>query len=95
MNNYILSYYQQIRDGTITAGRWVRVLYEFIIRGLEEKRFFYSPKKAAAAIRFVENFCHHHEGALAPQLIRLELWQKALLSLIFGIVDEDGLRQFP
>ena len=94
MNNYILSYYQQIRDGTITAGRWVRVLYEFIIRGLEEKRFFYSPKKAAAAIRFVENFCHHHEGALAPQLIRLELWQKALLSLIFGIVDEDGLRQF-
>ena len=94
MNNYILSYYQQIRDGTITAGRWVRVLYEFIIRGLEEKRFFYRPKKAAAAIRFVENFCHHHEGALAPQLIRLELWQKALLSLIFGIVDEDGLRQF-
>ena len=94
MNNYILSYYQQIRDGTITAGRWVRVLYEFIIRGLEEKRFFYSPKMAAAAIRFVETFCHHHEGALAPQLIRLELWQKALLSLIFGIVDEDGLRQF-
>lgn len=94
MNNYILTYYQQIRDGTITAGRWVRVLYDFIIRGLEEKRFFYSPKKAAAAIRFIENFCHHHEGALAPQLIKLELWQKALLSLIFGIVDEDGLRQF-
>ena len=94
MNNYILTYYQQIRDGTVTVGRWVRVLYEFIIRGLEEKRFFYSPKKAAAAIRFIENFCHHHEGVLAPQLIRLELWQKALLSLIFGIVDEDGLRQF-
>ena len=94
MNNYILAYYQQIRDGTITAGRWVRILYEFIIRGLEEKQFYYNPKKAAAAIRFLENFCHHHEGALAPQLLRLELWQKALLSLIFGIVDEDGLRQF-
>lgn len=94
MNNYILTYYQQISDGTVTVGRWVRLLYEIIIKGLEEKRFFYSQKKAAAAIRFIENFCHHHEGALAPQLIKLELWQKALLSIMFGIVDESGMRQF-
>lgn len=94
MNNYILTYYQQISDGTVTVGRWVRLLYETIIKGLEEKRFFYSQKKAAAAIRFIENFCHHHEGALAPQLIKLELWQKALLSIMFGIVDESGMRQF-
>ena len=94
MNNYILAYYQQIREGTVTVGKWVRLLYELIIRGIQEQRFTYSQKKATAAIRFVESFCHHHEGALAPQLIRLELWQKALLSLIFGIVDEDGLRQF-
>ena len=94
MNNYILTYYQQISDGTVTVGRWVRLLYEIIIKGLEEKRYFYSQKKAAAAIRFIENFCHHHEGALAPQLIKLELWQKALLSIMFGIVDESGMRQF-
>lgn len=94
MNNYILTYYQQISDGTVTVGRWVRLLYETIIKGLEEKRYFYSQKKAAAAIRFIENFCHHHEGALAPQLIKLELWQKALLSIMFGIVDESGMRQF-
>lgn len=94
MNNYILTYYQQISDGTVTVGRWVRLLYEIIIKGLEEKQYFYSQKKAAAAIRFIENFCHHHEGALAPQLIKLELWQKALLSIMFGIVDESGMRQF-
>lgn len=94
MNNYILTYYQQISDGTVTVGRWVRLLYEIIIKGLEEKRYFYSQKKAAAAIHFIENFCHHHEGALAPQLIKLELWQKALLSIMFGIVDESGMRQF-
>lgn len=94
MNNYILTYYQQISDGTVTVGRWVRLLYEIIIKGLEEKQYFYSQKKAAAAICFIENFCHHHEGALAPQLIKLELWQKALLSIMFGIVDESGMRQF-
>lgn len=93
MNN-ILAYYQAIKDGTETAGRWVRLLYEQIIKGLEEKAFFYDHKKATAAVRFCESFCHHHEGPLAPGLIKLELWQKALLGLIFGIVDETGARQF-
>lgn len=94
MSNAILAYYQAIKDGTETAGRWVRLLYEQIIRGLEEKAFFYDHKKATAAVRFCESFCHHHEGPLAPGLIKLELWQKALLGLIFGIVDETGARQF-
>lgn len=94
MNNFLLQYYQRIQDGTETVGRWVRLCYEMIIKGLQEKSFFYDHKKATAAIRFVENFCHHHEGVLAPGLLKLELWQKALLSLIFGIVDDTGARQF-
>ena len=92
--DYILAYYQRIQDGTETVGRWTRLLYEYIIRGLQDGLFFYSHKKAMAAIRFIESFCHHHEGPLAPGRIRLELWQKALVSLIFGIVDETGARQF-
>ena len=94
MNNFIFAYYQKISDGTENVGRWVKLLYDLIIRGLQEKRFFYNHKKAMAAIRFMENFCHHHEGDLAPQLIRLELWQKAIASIIFGILDETGARQF-
>lgn len=92
--NAILAYYQQIQDGTVTVGKWVRILYEMIIKGLENKSFFYSQKKAGAAITFVEQFCHHHEGELAPGLIKLELWQKAFLSVLFGIVDETGARQW-
>lgn len=94
MNNYIYEYYQQIKDGSVTVGKWIRLLYEMIIKGLENKSFFYSHKKAQASILFVENFCHHHEGELAPQRIKLELWQKSTLALIFGIVDENGLRVF-
>lgn len=94
MDNYILAYYQQIKDGRVQVGRWVRMLYEQIIQGLEDGLYIYDPKKASAAVRFIETFCHHHEGALAPQRIKLELWQKALVSLIFGIVDETGSRQF-
>ncbi len=94
MQNYILAYYQRIQDGTEIVGKWVRLAYEMIIKGLQERAFFYDHKKATAAVRFIESFCHHHEGVLAPGLLRLELWQKALVSLIFGIVDETGARQF-
>lgn len=94
MDNYILAYYQAICDGSVVVGKWVKLLYKMILTGLKEKKYFFNIKKATAAIRFIENFCHHHEGELAPQLIKLELWQKALLSLIFGIEDETGARQF-
>ena len=92
--NYILTYYQQIRDGSVTVGTWIQKWYEYIVHGLEEKKFFFDQKKAARAIAFIQQYCRHHEGPLAPQLITLEVWQKALISVIFGVIDKDGLRQF-
>lgn len=94
MTNYILEYYQKIKTGEIVVGRWVDLVYKIIIQGLENKSFFYSRKKANAAITYIEHFCHHHEGALAPGLVELELWQKAFISVLFGIVDANGYRQF-
>ena len=94
MNNYIYEYYQGILDGTICVGRWIRLWYEYIIKGLDSGAFFYNAKKAKAVLVFAENFCRHHEGPLAPGLIKLELWEKAFLSVVFGIVDEKGVRVF-
>ena len=93
-DNYIYAYYQQIKDGSVTVGRWVRLLYEYLINGLEEKRFFFDQKRANSAVDWFETHCFHVEGPLAPGALKLELWQKAMLSAIFGIVDENGLRQF-
>jgi phage terminase large subunit-like protein len=92
--DWILTYYQQIQNGTVNVGRWIREWYALIVDGLQKKRFFFDQKKAGKVIRFCENFCRHHEGPLAPQLIKLETWQKAFLSVVFGIVDADGNRQF-
>lgn len=91
-NDYILSYYQHIKDGTEIVGKWITLLYEYIIKGLESKAFFYDPKKADRAVRFIETFGHHHEGSNGH--IKLEPWQKALVACIFGLVDQDGCRQF-
>ena len=92
--DYILTYYQRIVDGTETVGHWVLEWYQIVVTGLQEKRWTFDRKAAAKSIRFCEAFCRHHEGPLAPGLIKLELWQKALLSVIFGIMDDDGNRQF-
>lgn len=94
MNNFILQYYQAIKDGTEVVGRWVLLWYEYVVQGLQAGQFCFDAKKAGKAIRFIENFCRHHEGALAPQLIKLELWQKAFVSVVFGVLDENGRRQF-
>ena len=88
--NYIQEYHSRIQPGEIIVGKWVKLLYEKVIDGLRDGLFYFDAKKANRAIQFVENFCHHCEGR--NDLIKLELWQKATVSLMFGIVDEDGLR---
>ena len=93
-DNYILTYYQGIVNGTYIVGKWVRLVYEYIITGLEKKDFFFDNKKASDAIEWIEKHCFHTEGPLAPNPLILEVWQKALLSAIFGLVDSDGYRQF-
>lgn len=92
--NFLLAYYQQIEDGSVTVGRWIRLLYEWLIAGIERGDFYFNQRKANRAIRFFEAFVRHNKGKLAPGRLKLELFQKAALSAIYGIVDEDGLRQF-
>lgn len=90
--NYIQEYHHRIRSGEIVAGKWIKLLYDKITAGLRDGLFYFDDRKANRAIRFIETFCHHCEGR--DDLITLELWQKATVCLMFGIVDEDGLRIF-
>ena len=92
--NAIYTYYQGIQDGSITVGKWIRMLYEVIIDGLESGRWTFDQRRANLAIGFIERYCHHYKGKLAPGRIKLSLWQKAAISLMFGIIDADGIRQF-
>ena len=93
-NNFIFEYYQKIKNGNVLTGRFVRIIYEYLIKGLQEKRFFFDASKANRAIDWIESHCFHTEGPLAPGPLVLELWQKAMASAIFGRVDADGNRQF-
>ena len=93
-DNWIYTYYQGIKDGTYHVGQWIRLVYEYFVNGIETKQFYFDPKKANAAIEWIEAHCFHTEGKLAPGNLRLEVWQKAFISSIYGLVDENGIRQF-
>lgn len=90
--NYIEEYRAAIESGAVTVGRWIKLLYDRVCADLETGEYFLDLDKADKAITFIESFCHHCEGR--SDLIKLELWQKATVSLMFGCVDESGLRVF-
>ena len=69
--NCIVEYYHKITNGEIVAGKWILLIYEIIVRGLEKGEFVFSAKKANKAIKFVENFCHHCEGREGKRLVCL------------------------
>ena len=81
-----------MQTGEIIVGVWIRRLYDKITAGLRDGLFCFDARKANHAIEFVQTFCHHCEGR--NDLITLELWQKATICLMFGIVDENGVRIF-
>lgn len=94
MDNYIFAYYQKIKDGSIVVGKWVTLLYEKIVAGIEDGTYVFNQQKANRAIKFIETFCRHNKGKLAPRQLKLSLWEKAFISCIYGIVDDHDRRVF-
>ncbi len=88
----IHEYHHKMTTGEVVVGKWIKLLYNKIVDGLRDGLFFYDSDKANRAITFIETFCRHCEGR--NDYITLELWQKATVCLMFGIVDEAGLRIF-
>ena len=91
--NYIAEYYAEIKAGRVRVGKHIKAIYKILVDNIDKGVYIYDPKKATKAIRFIENFCHHSEGR--SDLLKLELWQKAAVAAIFGIIDPaTGYRQF-
>ena len=94
-DNYIFQYYDAIRrikngekvEGVRAAGQFIHDIFRILTEGINSGEYVFNVKKANKAIQFIENFCHHSEGR--ADLLKLELWQKAVVSAIFGIMDPD------
>lgn len=94
-DNYIFRYYDAILrikngekvEGVRGAGQLIHDIFRILTDGIMSGEYLFDGKKADKAIQFIENFCHHSEGR--ADLLILELWQKAVVSAIFGIMDPD------
>lgn len=95
MNN-IQQYYNAIVNNEIIVSKKVAAVYKYLCYKIENpSQYVFNERLAKRAIIFIETFCKHGEGKLAGKSFKLELWQKALISALFGFVDKDtGLRQF-
>lgn len=89
--NYIVEYHDKIERGQIIAGKWIKKIYKILVDGIKSGDWDFDTKKANKAIQFIENFCHHSKGR--NDLFKLELWQKAIVSAIFGILDKKTHRR--
>lgn len=87
--SHIEEYHAKITGGEIIAGEKVKKVYSHIIKNLHDINgaYIYDAEEAEKAISFIETFCCIPKFKDGRQPFMLELWQKALLSCLFGFRD--------
>lgn len=89
--NYILEYNNLIQEKKEIVSKKVEKVYLYlsqICTGQITSNYYFDETRANHAINFIERYCKHSKGEWARKPILLELWQKAFVSAIFGIIDK-------
>lgn len=96
--NLIENDWSKVKADSIYACYKIWRVYKHIVDSIinnEQSEWEYSEAKAQHAIDFIERYCKHSKGSVAGQPFILELWQKALIAAMFGIVGKiDGYRKY-
>lgn len=95
--NPILEYAAAIASGTVVVSKKVRQQVERLAADIQSPRapWVYSEARAYHAIDFIERFCRHSKGRWGGRLLQLELWQKAFVAAVFGLIHQGtGYRRF-
>ena len=91
------TYHEYMADvlagAVVTSGKIKKLCAKLKARGDTYKRWHYDQEKADRAIRFIEAFCCQTSGEIGQKL-RLEPFQKFIVSAVFGWVDDEGNREF-
>lgn len=88
--NYIEQYWAEIVSGRIRVSKKVHRQYEKLIALLENKKYRFDEYEGSRPIEFIERFCRNVKGS--NTLIKLELWEKALIQATYGFFEDTGYR---
>ena len=93
----IRAYFGGILAGDIVAcekmKQVARIVLDELDHGSKSGRWHFDERYAMKHVAFIERFCRLPSGRLGAPF-RLELFQRAILSVIFGFVDDSGTRQY-
>ena len=94
--NYLKAYLDAIEGGEIVVCKRIRKVYTRLVYEAENPgKYRFDEERANRPIEFIERFCKHSKGEWAGQPVRLDLFQKAFISALFGFVDsKTGFRKY-
>lgn len=94
--NYIVEYFAAIKTGKCVVSKRVYKQYEKLVNDINNPdKYIFDESKADKPIKFIETFCKHSKGEWAGKPVKLELFQKAYISALFGFINKDtGLRRY-
>lgn len=94
--NYIVEYFEAIKTGKCVVSKRVYKQYEKLVNDINNPdKYIFDESKADKPIKFIETFCKHSKGEWAGKPVKLELFQKAYISALFGFINKDtGLRRY-
>lgn len=91
--NYPKEYLAAIQSGEEVVSRKVRAVYEREVGWMENPPadfpFYFDEAEGERHIKFIERFCKHSKGKFARTNIKLELFQKAKIQLVYGWRHKD------
>ncbi len=107
---YIEEYYKWICDNPNKVCKKIKKVYQQLVEDLhKEKEITFTNKQTGEVethtyhfdidrgrypIRFIEKVCVQSKGKWNGKLLKLELFQKAMIESAFGFVDEKGNRKY-
>ena len=94
--NPLLEYWEWIKKNPDKVPNKIKIQVKRLIADITDitSDVYFDAKKSNYALEFIENFCRNIKGKTAGKLVVLDLWQKAFVSAIFGIVyKETDLRR--
>lgn len=99
MTNWPKEYLRAIQSGEEVVSNKVRAVYErecgWMDNPPDDFPFYFDEREGLRHISFIERFCKHSKGKFARKPVKLELFQKAKIQLVFGWRHKDTkLRRF-
>ena len=83
-NGFLEEYYTQIMNGEIVAGNELKDELSKLMEEMQDDRYIYDTRSADLRMLFMENCVRLTKSPFYGQPMKLMLWQKAFISVVYG-----------